>query len=128
MYVSPEMITMILTGIGTVATMVGVMLTVQRHFQAQVDKRFDLVDKRFEQVDKRFDLVDTRFEQVGIRFDQIDLRFEHIERRFERADTQFESRFDRIQQRLDGVAEDVVEIKIAIARLEGPQPTLLRAR
>ncbi|MBO9625046.1 MAG: hypothetical protein J7484_01575 [Microbacterium sp.] len=35
-----------------------------------------------------------------------------------------ESRFDRIDDRFDRIEGDLVEMKVAIARLEGPIPTL----
>lgn len=38
------------------------------------------------------------------------------------------ARFDKIEHKLDAVAEDVVDLKVAVARLEGPQPKLLSAR
>ena len=100
MYVSPEMITMILTGVGTVAAVLGVGLAVYRHSQARLDRRFEQVEDR-----------------LGSRIDRIDSRIDRVE-----------SRIDRIEVTLNGVAEDVVELKVSVARLEGPQPTLLRAR
>ena len=93
---SPEMITVILTGIGTVATLLGVMLAMQRHSQAHNDKRFEQVDRRFEQVDRRFEQIDMQ------------LRY--------------------VQEQITTLREDVVELKVSVARIEGPQPTLLRAR
>lgn len=52
---------------------------------------------------------------------QIDARFEKVDARFDA----LEAKFDK---KIDGLTHDVVEIKVAIARLEGPQSTLLRSR
>jgi len=35
-------------------------------------------------------------------------------------------RFDQVDRRMDRVEAELVEVKIAVARLEGPQPRLLR--
>ena len=55
--------------------------------------------------------MDARFAEVVARFDA----------RFEAQDAKFGARFDRIEQ-------EIVEVKIAIARLEGPTPRLIAAR
>lgn len=34
----------------------------------------------------------------------------------------------RLSARIDGVTDEIVEVKIAIARLEGPQPRLVAPR
>ncbi len=55
--------------------------------------------------------MDARFAEVVARFDA----------RFEAQDAKLDARFDRIEQ-------EIVEVKIAIARLEGPTPRLIAAR
>ena len=61
-------------------------------------------------LDERFAEVDARFEA---RFDQIDARFDRVD-----------ARFDRVEGRLERVETELTEVKIAIARLEGPQRRL----
>lgn len=39
-----------------------------------------------------------------------------------------DTRFDRIEDRLDRVEHEVGDVKIAIARLEGPTPRLMQLR
>ncbi len=39
-----------------------------------------------------------------------------------------DSRFDRLSDRIDRVEHELVEVKIAVARLEGPPRHLLAAR
>jgi len=46
--------------------------------------------------------------QIGGRFDKVDARFE------------------RIETRMDRLEAELTEVKIAIARIEGPHPRLLR--
>jgi hypothetical protein len=47
-----------------------------------------------------------------------------MDARFERVD----ARFDRLEDRLSGVEHELTEVKISIARLEGPQPRLVTSR
>lgn len=101
----------ILVAIGGLGVgMLGAMLTIAHQFQAQLDRRFDKVDQQFDKVDQRFDKVDQRFEEVDRKFDKVDQRFEKLE------------------VNLKGLADEVSEVKISIARLEGPRPHLVSAR
>ncbi len=97
-----------------VATAVGIVVTISttilggtkwmlQRVEQRSDRRFEQVDKRFEQVDKRFEQVDKRFEQVDKRFEQVD-------------------------QQLRSVVDSVTELKISVARIEGPHPPFLIAR
>ncbi|WP_350350613.1 response regulator [Microbacterium sp. A8/3-1] len=61
-------------------------------------------------LDARFDKVDERFDKVDERFDKVDARFE------------------RMEDRLSSVAHELTEVKVAVARLEGPPPRLVTAR
>ncbi|WP_270410833.1 response regulator [Microbacterium maritypicum] len=66
--------------------------------------------------------MDARFAEVvatfNARFETQDAKFDA---RFEAQDAKLDARFDRIEQ-------EIVEVKIAIARLEGPTPRLIAAR
>lgn len=66
--------------------------------------------------------LDTRFDQVGARFDQVDARIDRLDTRIDRV----EGRMDRVESQLDHLAGEIVEVKIAVARLEGPQRRLQR--
>lgn len=55
---------------------------------------------------------------------RIDARFDKIDARFDRVD----ARFDRLDDRVSGVEHELTEVKIAIARLEGPPTRLVTAR
>ena len=61
-----------------------------------------------------------------------DARFEKFEQRtdarFEKSEQRTDARFDRLESDIAEVKADIGEVKIAIARLEGPAPRLLVAR
>ncbi|MEV8173062.1 response regulator [Microbacterium sp. NPDC079176] len=65
-----------------------------------------------------------------------DARFEMFEQRmdarFEKVEQRMDARFEKFEQRMDArfekVAVELGEVKIAIARLEGPAPRPLVAR
>ncbi|WP_435748551.1 hypothetical protein [Microbacterium sp. PMB16] len=47
-----------------------------------------------------------------------------VDARFDKMD----ARFDRLEDRVTGVEHELTEVKIAVARLEGPPPRLVTAR
>lgn len=55
------------------------------------------------------------------RFDQAEAR---MEARFERVD----ARFEKVDERLKELATELTEVKITVARLEGPRPRLIPVR
>ncbi|MFT4259140.1 response regulator [Microbacterium sp.] len=89
-----------------------------------IDERFERfgaqVDARFGQVDARFDQVDARLDRMDDRFDRMDTRLDRMDSRFDRMDI----RLDRMDEHLGQLGSELVEVKIAIARLEGPQRRL----
>jgi hypothetical protein len=67
----------------------------------------------------------ARMEQrTDERFVQVDRRFEDVDRRFEQVDR----RFEEIDSRIAEVAATLMDVKIAVARIEGPHPPFLIAR
>ncbi|WP_431074890.1 response regulator [Microbacterium phyllosphaerae] len=107
MTVSIELVTMIVTVATTLlglAAGFGWMIT-------RTDARFERfeqrMDARFEKFEQR---MDARFEKVGVEFDRVD------------------ARFDRLEGEVKGLRSELGEVKIAIARLEGPAPRLLISR
>lgn len=62
---------------------------------------------------------------------RIDVQFERVDAQFERVDAQFarvDARFDKVDERFDRIEVDIVDLKVAVARIEGPQRSLLPAR
>jgi hypothetical protein len=122
MFVSMEVITMIGSAVAVIIALVstcGWLISRMDVRFAQADAK---MDARFEAQDAK---MDARFEAQDAK---MDARFEaqdaKIDRRFSAQDT----RFDRIENRLDGVERELAEVKISIARLEGPPPRLISSR
>lgn len=86
--------------------------------EQRTDERFDRVDRRF---DQRFDRLeastDERFARVDRQFGDVDRRFAEVDRRFAEIDGRFAE-----------VGATLTDIKIALARIEGPHPPFLIAR
>jgi len=61
---------------------------------------------------------DAQLQQLG---DRLDGRIDRLEERLA-------ARIDRLEERFDVLTHEVIEIKIAVARLEGPLPRLVPAR
>ncbi|MBN9140997.1 MAG: response regulator [Micrococcales bacterium] len=61
---------------------------------------------------------DAQLQQLG---DRLDGRIDRLEERLD-------ARIDRLEERFDVLTHEVIEIKIAVARLEGPLPRLVPAR
>jgi hypothetical protein len=119
MYVSVEVITMLTTAATTMVAIIsgfGWMIS-------RMDGRFASMDAKF---DAKFDAMDTKFDA---RFAAQDAKFDakfaaqdaHFDAKFDGQDAKFDARFDRIEH-------DLFEVKIAIARLEGPAPRLIPVR
>ncbi len=69
--------------------------------------------------------MNTRFAEVDARIDQ-GLRDVHLRIDGNRAETN--TRFAEVNTRIDRVVDELTEVKIAIARLEGPPPRLIPVR
>jgi hypothetical protein len=61
--------------------------------------------------------MDTRFAEVNARFGEVNDRFGEVN-----------ERLAEVNARIDRIADEVVEVKVAVARLEGPQRHLIPAR
>ena len=75
--------------------------------EQRTDERFDRVDRRFDRLEAS---TDERFAEVDRRFAEVDRRFAEVDRRFAE------------------VGATLTEMKIALARIEGPHPPFLIAR
>lgn len=106
MTLSPDTIGMIIALFAFTATVLSGVGAMLAHQTRGLDARFVQMDAR---IDARFEQVDARFEQVYRRFDQVDARLDRVD-----------ARIDRVEERLLGVEHELVDVKITIARLEGP--------
>ena len=91
-----------------VITMLGAGVTLLAAIISGFGWMISRMDARFEAMDAKFD---ARFAAQDAKFDA----------RCDTMEAKFDSRFTRIDQ-------EIFEVKIAIARLEGPTPRLIAAR
>lgn len=99
---SPDLIGMIVSLAAFCATVLGGVRIMLARQTAALDGRFEKIDERFEKIDARFVHLEEKFDE----------RFVHLEEKFD-------DRFMRIE-------EELSQVKVAIARLEGPLPRLQR--
>ena len=116
MALSADTIGMIIALFAFMVSLGGGMGAAFSHLSKRLDARFDHVDARFDQVDARFAQVDARFDQVDARLDRMDARMDRMDLRFDRMD----GRMDRLEQGQAALEHELVEVKVAIARWEGP--------
>ncbi|WP_449279307.1 response regulator [Leucobacter sp. GX0328] len=128
---SPEMISTLAGLVAIGAAILGGVFGMLHYLEKRLNQHFAGIDRRFEEVDRRFDDVDRRFEEVDRRFEEVDRRFDVVDRRFDEVDRRFDEVDRRIGLLEDGsstMAGELTEVKIAIARFEGPAPRLISAR
>ena len=103
-HVSVETLTTIIGIVGVLASFGSAFVWLLR----RMDARFDQFDAK---LDTRIDGVETRLTE-----------------RIDGVETRLTERIDSVETRLTAVEHGLVDVKIAIARLEGPPPRLLTAR
>jgi len=103
MYMSAEVIAIILSAAGVLVTLGGGFFAGLAWLFRRMDEQFDKVEARFDKVEERFDKVDDRFAKV-------------------------DDRFAKVDEQLRSVQSELNEVKVAVARLEGPQQRLIIPR
>ena len=103
-YVSVETLTTIIGIVGVLASFASAFAWLIR----RMDARFDQFDVKLE---ARIDSVEARLTE-----------------RIDAVETRLTERIDSVETRLTGVEHGLVDVKIAIARLEGPPPRLVPVR
>ena len=82
-------------------------------------------DRRFVDSEERWEARFARSESRLIaRFEQVDKRFDQVDKRFEQVDHHLID----LDEKVRAVDDSLTEVKIAVARLEGPHPPFLIAR
>jgi hypothetical protein len=114
-HVSVETLTTIIGIVGVLASFGSAFVWLLR----RMDARFDQFDAK---LDTRIDGVETRLTE---RIDGVETR---LTERIDGVETRLTERIDGVETRLTAVEHGLVDVKIAIARLEGPPPRLLTAR
>ena len=115
MFVSAEAISLILVAAGVLITIGGGCFAGLAWVVRRMDEGFNKADER---VNDRFDKVDKRMNE---RFDKVDERFEKVDEPFEKVD----ERFDKMDERMSQVQSELNDVKVAVARLEGPHQRLI---
>ncbi len=103
MTLSPDTIGMIIVLFAFTATVLSGVGAMLAHQTKRMDSRFERMEVS---VDARFDQMNA---QTNARFDQVDARLDRVD-----------TRIDRVEERLLAVEHELVDVKITIARLEGP--------
>lgn len=99
-----ETLPLLSTAVGLVVTLSVTILSGMKWMLGRVEHR----------TDARFAEMDARFERMDARFDRMDARFDRIE--------------TRTDERFAEVGASLMEVKLGLARLEGPHPPFLIAR
>ncbi|WP_417504501.1 hypothetical protein [Microbacterium sp.] len=95
-----ETLTIVISAIGIVLTLGASLFAAGAWMIRRIDDRIDAVD---EKLSTRIDAVD---EKLSTRIDAVD---------------------EKLSSRIDAVAADITDLKISVARLEGPPRHLLTA-
>ena len=119
MFVSADVMGMIISLFAFAVTVLGGVGWMIGHQTKRMDRRFDDVETRFS---AQFDAVDTRFDAVDARFNGVDARLDRVDARLDRV----ENRLDKVETGLSSLKDELVDVKIAIARFEGPEKRLQR--
>ncbi|MEX8032490.1 response regulator [Microbacterium sp. 20-116] len=99
-----ETLPLLSTAVGLVVTLSVTILSGMKWMLGRVEHR----------TDARFAEMDARFERMDARFDRMDARFDRME--------------TRTDERFAEVGASLMEVKLGLARLEGPHPPFLIAR
>ena len=110
MYVSTEIITAIVSVFSTVALLFSGMFALLRRFENRIDKRFDQIDRRFVTSEKR-----------------TDEKFAASDRRADEKFAAVHEEIGTLRAEVRAIAVDVVDLKVAVARIEGSRPRLIQA-
>ncbi|MEJ1921924.1 response regulator [Microbacterium sp. KHB019] len=141
MYMSVEMITMLIGIVSILLALAGAfgwmihrMDVLENRLEGKLGARIDAGDER---LGARIDALD---EKLGARIDagderlgaRIDAGDERLGARIDALDEKLGARIDALDEklgaRIDKVADELVEVKIALARVEGPPRHLITAR
>ncbi|WP_231729515.1 apolipoprotein A1/A4/E family protein [Microbacterium sp. PAMC 28756] len=129
--VSADTLTIIVSAIGVVLTLGASLFAAGAWMIRRIDERLGAVDHRLstgigsveEKLGARIGSVE---EKLGARIDSVE---EKLGARIDSVEEKLGARIDTVEEklgaRIDAVAADVTDLKIAVARLEGPPRHLL---
>ncbi|MCT1364970.1 MULTISPECIES: apolipoprotein A1/A4/E family protein [unclassified Microbacterium] len=106
---SADTLTIIVSAIGIVLTLGASLFAAGAWMIRRIDERLGTVDHRLSA------RIDTVEEKLGARIDTVE----------EKLGARIDTVEEKLGARIDAVAADVTDLKIAVARLEGPPRRLL---
>lgn len=122
MYVSAEIIAIVVSAAGVVVTLGASMFAGFAWILRRIDDRGDAVEGK---LGARIDAVE---EELGARIDAVE---DKLSARIDALDIRLSARIDGVEEklgaRIDALAGEVTGVKIAVARLEGPPRHLVTA-
>ncbi|MDH5134171.1 MULTISPECIES: hypothetical protein [unclassified Microbacterium] len=117
---SADTLTIIVSAIGIVLTLGASLFAAGAWMIRRIAERLGTVDHRLSA------RIDTVEEKLGARIDTVE---EKLGARIDTVEEKLGARIDTVEEklgaRIDAVAADVTDLKIAVARLEGPPRRLL---
>lgn len=117
-YVSIEMLAILLAAASLVVALCGGLFAGFAWMLRRMDERFAQAEVS---INERFAQTEV---SVNDRFNTIDERFAAVDKRFNKID----ENFDWVHQGMDDLRSELTEVKISVARLEGPRPRLIMPR
>ena len=112
-----EIITVVVSVFITVAPVLSGMFTLLHMLEVKLEKRFDQIAERFTETGRR----------IEQRFDAFSQRLSETDRRIYEKFSVVHEEISALRAEVRTIAVDVVDLKVAVARLEGSRQTLLRA-
>ncbi|MFE6736363.1 coiled-coil domain-containing protein [Microbacterium sp. NPDC057650] len=110
MSMSPELIATLSVGVTMVIGMFSGFACMIQRIDRGDDRLGASINARIDRLDDRVDKLDNRIDKLDNRIDKLD------------------NRIDKLGNRIDGLTQELTEVKITIARLEGPPPRLAFTR
>jgi hypothetical protein len=123
MFVSAETLTIVLSAVGIVLTLGGGSFA----GLAWVVRRIDAVDTKLSELDVRLtDKIDAVEAKLTDKIDAVEAK---LTEKIDAVETKLTEKIDavdmKLSARIDALALDVTEVKISLARIEGPARQLL---
>lgn len=116
-----EVVNLVVGVLSAVALVLGGTHRMLVRFEARTSARFDQVDARMDRMDTRSDRMDVRLDRMDARLDD----FAGQQRAMARDIAELQLSAARTEAAVESLTGDVADLKIAVARLEGPPRRLL---
>ncbi|MFT4050907.1 MAG: response regulator [Microbacterium sp.] len=126
MFVSIETITTVISGVSLLLAFFGAFGWMIHRTDGQLHTlRTEMVDQNTATRTELSARIDKSETELGARIDRVETE---LGARIDRVETELGARIDRVETEFGGIRGEIVELKIAIARLEGPPQRLITTR